>query len=202
MSTPNSSSNYPLALPPSSPPPTMPLGSAGGRPRGATQARRRAARGVVEEERAPGAQASDSTGMDLELEQLFGEHREGMVVRTGLRCHHGLYPILCCNWSGSTVGRRFLSCSQVEQPCEFKYWIDQEFSGRARRVIEDLVSMRQSMTELFVNSSEQWDAMYAQRQGARKEIRELKSTISEQRSCIMLLLCFCIVIGGGLWLIL
>jgi len=139
---------------------------------------------------------------NLQLERLLGEHREGMVVRTGLRCHHGLYPILCCNWSGSTVGRRFLSCSQVEQPCEFKYWIDQEFSGRARRVIEDLVSMRQSMTKLFVNSSEQWDAMYAQRQGARKEIRELKSTISEQRSCIMLLLCFCIVIGGGLWLIL
>ena len=79
---------------------------------------------------------------------------------------------------------------------------NQEFSGRARRVIEDLVSMKQSMTELYVHSSNQWDSMYADRQRARKEISELKSTISEQRSCIWWLLCFCIVIAGGLWLIL
>jgi hypothetical protein len=58
------------------------------------------------------------------------------------------------------------------------------------------------MIELYVHSSEQWDAMYADRQRARKEISELKSTISEQRSCIGLLLCFSIVVDGGLWLIL
>ncbi|KAG2618296.1 hypothetical protein PVAP13_3NG080007, partial [Panicum virgatum] len=90
----------------------------------------------------------ESVGNDSELEHLLDDHREGMVVRTGLRCHHDLYPILSCSWSGSDAGRRYLACPQVLQPCSFKYWIDQEFSGRARRVIEDLVSMKQSMTEL------------------------------------------------------
>jgi len=31
-------------------------------------------------------------------------------------------------------------------------------------VIEDLVSMKQSMTELYVHSSDQWDSMYADTQ--------------------------------------
>jgi hypothetical protein len=181
----------------------------------------------VDEMHTPGGQPLDSLAMDLEvhfcdswfadawiwshqidsflklqLERILEEHREGMVVRTGLRCHHDLCPILNCCWSSSDAGRRFLACPLVAEPCEFKYWVDKEFSGRARKVIEDLVSMRQSMTQLFMNSSEQWDAMYADRQRTRRENRELKSIIVEQRSCIMLLLCFCIVIGGGLWLIL
>ncbi|CAN6217342.1 unnamed protein product, partial [Urochloa humidicola] len=45
--------------------------------------RRKVSRGVVEEEGALNAQACDSAGMDLELERLLDEHREGMVVRTG-----------------------------------------------------------------------------------------------------------------------
>jgi hypothetical protein len=40
----------------------------------------------------------------LQLEQLPEEHREGMVVRTGLRCYHDLCPILSCCWSGSDAG--------------------------------------------------------------------------------------------------
>lgn len=36
--------------------------------------------------------------------------------------------------------------------------------------------------------------MYDERHRTGKEIRELKSTISEQRICIMLLLCSCIIL--------
>src|SRR6185369_9708693 len=53
-----------------------------------------------------------------------------MVVRTGITCRHGQYPILACRWSGVDAGRRFLQCGNLENPCDFKYWIDKEFSGR------------------------------------------------------------------------
>ena len=33
-------------------------------------------------------------------------------------------------------------CQQFELPCEFKYLIYQEITGRARKVIEDMVSIR------------------------------------------------------------
>ncbi|KAG2579384.1 hypothetical protein PVAP13_6NG291300 [Panicum virgatum] len=112
----------------------MPRGSGKGRGGGSTRGRRRVAHAFNDAQTQWGAHL-ESGGNDSELEHLLDEHREGMVVRTGLRCHHDLYPILSCSWS-------------VLQPCSFKYWIDQEFSGRARRVIEDLVSMKQSMTEL------------------------------------------------------
>ncbi|CAN6241353.1 unnamed protein product [Urochloa humidicola] len=72
-----------------------------------------------------------------ELEWLLDEHRDGMVVRTGITCRHGHYPILSCSWSGMDAGRRFLQCSNVEDPCDFKYWIDSEFSGRPKQVIQD-----------------------------------------------------------------
>lgn len=137
----------------------------------------------------------------VQLETLLEQHLEGNVVRTGLTCRHGLAPILLCCWSGPDAGRRFLGCSQVEQPCDFKYWIDEQFEGRAKKVIQDLVSMRHSMSELYQHSSEQWDQMYADRQIAKQQIRELKRSISEQRECIVILICFSIVIGCGLWLI-
>ena len=53
--------------------------------------------------------------------------------------------------------------AQVEEPCAFQYWIDEEFEGRAKKVIQDLVSMRHSMSELYQQSAEQWDDMYADR---------------------------------------
>lgn len=123
-------------------------------------------------------------------------------MRTGLRCRHGLYPVLACSWSDTDVGRRFLACSQVEEPCDFKYWIDQKFDGRAKRVIEELVFMNQSLTELYVHSARQWDELFVSRQKARETICELSETIREQRSCIVILLCFTAVIAGGLWLVL
>jgi hypothetical protein len=67
-----------------------------------------------------------------QLERLLDEHIEGMVVRTGITCHHGQYPRLACRWVGMDAGRRFLQCSAMDDPCEFKYWIDPEFSGRAK----------------------------------------------------------------------
>ena len=91
--------------------------------------------------------------------------------------------------------------AQVEEPCAFQYWIDEEFEGRAKKVIQDLVSMRHSMSELYQQSAEQWDDMYADRQRAKQEIRELKCTIREQRECIVILICFSIVIACGIWLI-
>ena len=33
-------------------------------------------------------------------------------------------------------------CQQFELPCEFEYLIYQEITGRARKVIEDMVSIR------------------------------------------------------------
>lgn len=137
----------------------------------------------------------------MQLETLLEEHSEGMLVRTGLTCRHGFFPILCCCWSGPDTGRRFLACSQVEQPCDFKYWIDEQFEGRAKRVIQDLVSMRHSMLELYEHSSRQWDDMYADRQRVKQQIHELKCTIREQRECIVILICFSIVIACGIWLI-
>jgi hypothetical protein len=97
----------------------------------------------------------------LQLETLLEEHSEGMLVRTGLTCRHGFSPILCCCWAGRNAGRRFLACSNVEEPYDFQYWIDEEFEGRAQKVIQDLVSMRQSFSELYQQSAEQWDDMYA-----------------------------------------
>ena len=136
----------------------------------------------------------------MHLETLLEQHLEGIVVRTGLTCRHGLAPILCCCWSGPDAGRRFMACSQVEQPCDFKYWIDEQFEGRAKKVIQDLVFMRHNMSELYHQSAEQWDHMYADRQIEKQQIRELKCTISE-RVCIVLLICVSIVIACGLWLI-
>ena len=46
-----------------------------------------------------------------------------------------------------------MAWSQVEQPCDFKYWIDEQFEGRAKKVIQDLVSMRHNMTELYHQSA-------------------------------------------------
>ncbi|PUZ56437.1 hypothetical protein GQ55_5G300800 [Panicum hallii var. hallii] len=120
-------------------------GSAEGRGGGSTHARRGVAHGLDQAQRHCSGHLLESDSIDSELERLLDEHREGMVVRIGLRCHHDHYPILCCSWSGSNAGRRYLACPQVLQPCPFKYWINQEFTGRARRVIEDLVSMKQSM---------------------------------------------------------
>jgi hypothetical protein len=82
-------------------------------------------------------------------------------------------PILCCCWFG-------LACSQVEQPCDFNYWIDEQFEGRAKKVIQNLVFMRHNMSELYQQSAEQWDHMYADRQTVKQQISELKRTISEQ----------------------
>jgi preprotein translocase subunit SecA len=90
---------------------------------------------------------------------------------------------------------------EVEQPCDLNYWIDKQIEGRAKKVIQDLVSMRHNMSELYQQSAEQWDHMYADRQIAKQQIRELKRTISEQRECIVILICFSIVIACGLWLI-
>jgi hypothetical protein len=42
------------------------------------------------------------------------------------------------------AGRRFLQCADVLNPCDFKHWIDPEFSGRAKQVIQDLVAMNGS----------------------------------------------------------
>ena len=94
-----------------------------------------------------------------------------------------------------------MACSQVEEPCAFQHWIDEEFQGRAKKVIQDLVSIRQSMSQLYQQSAEQWDDMYADRQRARQEIFKLKQTIREQRDCIVILVLFSIVISCGLWLI-
>ena len=91
--------------------------------------------------------------------------------------------------------------AQVEEPCAFQYWIDEEFEGRAKKVIQDLVSMRHSMLELYQQSAEQWDDMYADRQKAKQEICKLKRTIREQRDSIVILIVFSIVIACGLWFI-
>ncbi|KAG2618297.1 hypothetical protein PVAP13_3NG080008 [Panicum virgatum] len=120
----------------------MPRGSGPGRGGGSTRGRRRVAHAFNDSEGSICDENVPFCLLILQLEHLLDEHREGMVVRTGLRCHHDLYPILSCSWSGSDAGRTYLACPQVLQPCSFKYWIDQEFSGRARRVIEDLVSMK------------------------------------------------------------
>ncbi|CAN6297858.1 unnamed protein product [Urochloa humidicola] len=75
---------------------------------------------------------SERTQVEVELERLLDEHREGMVVKTDISCRHGQYPRLACSWSGIDAGRRFLQCSVNKDPCDFKYWIDPEFSGRAK----------------------------------------------------------------------
>ena len=88
--------------------------------------------------------------------------------------------------------------AQVEEPCAFQYWIDEEFEGRAKKVIQDLVSMRHSMSELYQQFAEQWDDMYVDRQRAKQEICKLKRTISEQQDRIVILIVFSIVVACGL----
>ncbi len=68
-------------------------------------------------------------------------------------------------------------------------------------MIQDLVSMRHSMLELYEHSSRQWDDMYADRHRVKQQIHELKCIIREQRECIVILICFSIVIACGIWLI-
>jgi len=104
---------------------------------------------------------------EMELKSLLEEHREGMVVRTGITCRHGQYPSFACGWSGVDAGRRFLQCANVENPCDFKYWIDPEFSERANRVIQDMVSMNASLSQILRHFHGQWDELLGSRQEAR-----------------------------------
>jgi hypothetical protein len=137
-----------------------------------------------------------------QLEWLLEEHSEGMVVRTGISCRHGQFPRLACCWSGVDAGRRFLQCSNVENPCDFKYWIDPEFCGRANRVIQDLASMNGSLSELVKHFHGQWDELLGSRQEAREECHKLKAICSEQLSCICILLCFVVLMACCLSLVL
>jgi hypothetical protein len=102
-----------------------------------------------------------------------------MVIRTGITCHHGQYQRVACCWSGVDAGRCFSQCADVLNPCDFKHWIDPEFSGRAKQVIQDLVAMNGSLSELLVHFHGQWDEMLDHRQHARQEIREQKATVSD-----------------------
>jgi hypothetical protein len=97
------------------------------------------------------------------------------------------------------AGRRFLQCANVLNPCDFKHWIDPDFSGRAKEVIQDLVAMNGSVSELLVHFHGQWDEMLDHGQHARQEIRELKATVSDQM--LVIILFFSIVICYGLWLL-
>lgn len=137
-----------------------------------------------------------------QLECLLEQHSEGMVVRTGITCRHGNFPRLACCWNGVDAGRRFLQCSNVNNPCDFKYWIDPQFSGRANRVIQDLVSMNGSLSELLQHFHGQWDELLGSRQEARQECHKLKTICSEQLSCICILLCFAVVMACCLSLML
>ena len=96
------------------------------------------------------------------------------------------------------AGRRFLQCANVENPCDFKYWIDPEFSGRANRVIQDMVSMNASLSQILRHFHGQWDELLGSRQEARQENHKLKAIVSEQRRFIGILLCFCVVMACGL----
>ncbi|KAG2558726.1 hypothetical protein PVAP13_8NG344900 [Panicum virgatum] len=79
---------------------------------------------------APDPPASSSRAHEaapaVELETLLEEHSDGMLLRTGITCRHGCSPMLSCCWSGPDAGRRFLTCSIVEQPRDFQYWIDEQ----------------------------------------------------------------------------
>jgi hypothetical protein len=90
----------------------------------------------------------------------------------------------------------------MENPCDFKYWIDSEFSGRANRVIQDLVSMNGSLSELVKHFHGQWDELLGSRQKARQECHKLKDICSEQLNCICILLCFAVVMAVCLSLVL
>jgi hypothetical protein len=71
----------------------------------------------------------------------------------------------------------------VLNPCDFKDWSDPKFSGRAKQVIQNLVAMNGSVSKLLVHFHAQWDEMLDYRQHARQQIRELKATASDLRSC-------------------
>jgi hypothetical protein len=48
----------------------------------------------------------------------------------------------------SRYKKRILARSQLEQSCDFNYWIDEQFEGRAKKVIQDLVSMGHNLFKL------------------------------------------------------